>query len=312
MRIDLNFQEPSEADSLMTDEFVSKRDDEFDDETSTDLWMTSTQFSQLLDKQEAAETPNTLKYEKNNTSKTRYSSVVNGGKIFRRSSIASSSGSSSAFSRLPPITLNNLNHSSFLDNDAKIPFCKLKQVRKVRFAYLCDNLWIHHCRVCAKMHKKVFAVFFSARKNFLQLSLSSSSLHPEMFLVLITVFLCIPPLHNYVVRVLLSALNFLCDVYIKAARMHPTTTSTQRVVCDLDFVFLWFSFVKRIVVLFFLGKQYTSFVKNVSLPPNPKRLSVNKPKCRHTATGAAYPPLLCSYFLPQFSLPEQLILLRVI
>jgi len=131
----------------------------------SDLWMTSTQFSQLLDKQEAAETNTAaagnggnsvlrLNFEKNggggggggvNRFTGRHSNIGGGcnvagngggGKLFRRSSTASSvtSVTSSAFSRPTSFaaTQNNSDsingpYSSFLDNDAKIPFGKLKQ-----------------------------------------------------------------------------------------------------------------------------------------------------------------------------------------
>ena len=61
----LQFHEALEADSLMTEEYASSKNIDLDDEDvdleegdgcEADLWMTSTQFSQLLDKQEAAET----------------------------------------------------------------------------------------------------------------------------------------------------------------------------------------------------------------------------------------------------------------
>ena len=61
----MQFHEALEADSLMTEEYASSKNIDLDDEDvdleegdgcEADLWMTSTQFSQLLDKQEAAET----------------------------------------------------------------------------------------------------------------------------------------------------------------------------------------------------------------------------------------------------------------
>ena len=144
----LQLQDALEADSLMTEEYASSKIDDEDlnsvmDNSDNQLWMTSTQFSHLLDKQEAAET----KFEKNvrpPSNRFSTSSMISGyggysqqhsalsaarPSLFRRSSIASSvTSGSSSYSR------QNNNHlvtpdQSFLDNEARVPFAKLKQVR---------------------------------------------------------------------------------------------------------------------------------------------------------------------------------------
>lgn len=113
-----------------------------DDDPS--LWMTSTQFAQLLDQQEEAEShpcrnsvsavPERVNYEKNSR-KYSASGLANKANLRRNSSCASSN-SSSAFSRVLTSTshqperfhIPSSNSSSYLDNDAKVPFGKIKQV----------------------------------------------------------------------------------------------------------------------------------------------------------------------------------------
>lgn len=124
----------------MTEEYASsKMTTDVDDLNSIDdMWMTSTQFSHLLDKQEAAEAKTFEKHRpaRFSTMSTGYSGSYAAGpqpprpaaQLFRRSSIASSvTSGSSAYSRQN----NNIHimEQSFLDNDARVPFAKLKQVR---------------------------------------------------------------------------------------------------------------------------------------------------------------------------------------
>jgi len=219
-RIKQQFHEALEADSLMTEEYASSKNIDLDDEDvdleegdgcEADLWMTSTQFSQLLDKQEAAETqqppptiaPSANSQQKislaaateknNNRASSRYSTMTanslgynslatvpsqpstvgNHKQLFRRSSIASSvtSGASSAYSRNNNnITLqssvssgghgggptlqgqpqnglagalggSHMQQTSYLDNDAKSTFVRLKQSCKDLGLSLSDSEW---------------------------------------------------------------------------------------------------------------------------------------------------------------------------
>jgi hypothetical protein len=86
-------------------------DSEDEDENNTALWMTATQFSQMLDKQEATMDSQSVQQQPTNKQKLNKSSPV-------KTKTKSSSQNQ---------TKNDLITTSFLDQEAMIPFKKLRQ-----------------------------------------------------------------------------------------------------------------------------------------------------------------------------------------
>ena len=88
-------------------------DSEDEDENNTALWMTATQFSQMLDKQEATMDSQSVQQQPTNKQKLNKSSPV-------KTKTKSSSQNQNK---------NDLITTSFLDQEAMIPFKKLRQVK---------------------------------------------------------------------------------------------------------------------------------------------------------------------------------------
>ena len=87
--------------------------DSEDEENNTALWMTATQFSQMLDKQEATMDSQSVQQQPTNKQKLNKSSPV---KTKTKSQNQNK---------------NDLITTSFLDQEAMIPFKKLRQVKKI-------------------------------------------------------------------------------------------------------------------------------------------------------------------------------------
>ena len=96
-------------------------DSEDEDENNTALWMTATQFSQMLDKQEATMDSQSVQQQPSNKQKLNKSSPV-------KTKTKSSSQNQNK---------NDLITTSFLDQEAMIPFKKLRQVKIFLSFHLC-------------------------------------------------------------------------------------------------------------------------------------------------------------------------------
>ena len=85
------------------------------DNNDDNLWMTSTQFSQLLDKQEACLEPN--------------NSSFNSAKLKSLPGSAPTTRASSVSAGLSKKTEQESKIGSYLDSESLLPFTKLKEVR---------------------------------------------------------------------------------------------------------------------------------------------------------------------------------------
>merc|ERR1712037_972732 len=104
----------SSKESVQTEGDVDDEDDE-----NNSLWMTATQFSQLLDKQETLEN---MGY-----------SLVNKKKKSKQQQQENKIENSLVLAQAP--NLNIPAAASYLDSEALLPFAKLKQVRKSSHRY---------------------------------------------------------------------------------------------------------------------------------------------------------------------------------